>query len=347
MSDFVPHKGRPSPPGGRLAYRDDPVSIIFSPSDEPQLYFADGTRHRTSCLGCHDAPCMELPQADTSLHGSSLPDFPRDPSREVCPVDAMTWNPVAYRPIIDADKCIGCGLCAVSCPYGAISLSSDGTAIVQEQDPAITMPVAAGDQSHSRLPRHGSLGDPSMPFARGLPAVIAQLGDIRRSRMTRNMLIACGVHARTRRRGDTNVRMDGVLQFGSGAIGVFELEASSATLESPRALLEDIAVLHGRFHVPMDDIVPVSIVAELPNMRTEYYQVIDDVSSVLHIQCRTLTLGLLCLLMWRFRTLPDLRASDLFIKQPGTVVDLHRSLVALDADFPAEEPYAGAFRPAK
>lgn len=346
MSDFVPHKGRPSPLGGRLAYRDDPVSIIFSSSDEPQLYFADGTRHRTSCLGCHDAPCMELPEADSSPHGSSLPDFPKDPSREVCPVDAMTWNRVAYGPIIDADKCIGCGLCAVSCPYGAISLSSNGTAIVQEQDPAITMPVAASDKSHSRLPRHGSLGDPSLPFARDLPTIVARVGDIRRSRMTRNMLIACGVNARTRRRGDTNVRMDGVLQFASGAIGVFELEASTAALESPRALLEDIAVLHGRFRVPMDDIVPVSIVAELPNVRAEYYQVIDDILSVLNIHCRTLTLGLLCLLMWRFQTLPDLTTSEFFTTQ-ARPVDLHRSLVAVDPDFPPKEPYAGAFRPAK
>ena len=346
MSDFVPHKGRPSPPGGRLAYRDDPVSIIFSPSDDPQLCFADGTRHRTSCLGCHDAPCMELAEADSSPFGSSLLDFPRDPSREVCPVDAMTWNRVAYGPIIDADKCIGCGLCAVSCPYGAIALSSDGTAVVQEQDPAITMSVAAVDQWHSRLPRHGSLGDPGMPFARRLPAIMARLGDIPRSRMTRNMLVACGVSARTRRKGDTNVRMDGVLHFVSGTIGVFELEAGSAALESPRALLEDIAVLHGRFHVPMDDIVPVSIVAELPNVRAEYYQVIDDISSVLNIQCRTLTLGLLCLLMWRYRTLPDLKASDLFTTQ-ARPVDLHRSLVTVDPDFPAEEPYAGAFRPAK
>ena len=37
--------------------------------------------------------------------------------------------------------------------------------------------------------------------------------------------------------------MDGLLMFASGQIGVLEIETSSNVLESPRALLEDIAVL--------------------------------------------------------------------------------------------------------
>ena len=116
------------------------------------------------------------------------------------------------------------------------------------------------------------------------------MDDIRRSRMVRNVLLACGVGASMRRKGDTNVRMDGVLRFASGQIGVLEFEAT-ATLESPRALLEDIAVLHGRFNIPISDIVPVSVVTTLPNRRAEYYQVMDDISKVLDINCRTITFG--------------------------------------------------------
>lgn len=352
MSDVIPLRDRPSPPGGRLAYRNDPVSITFSPNSQPQLCFADGTQHPASCLGCQDAPCMELAEADASVGDRNLPHFPQDPSGEVCPVDAMTWNRVVYGPIIDADKCVGCGLCAVSCPYGAIALSQeDGVAVVRGHDSDITMPVPAAGRSRTphclSLPRLGALGDSGTPFARQLPAITAQLGDIQRSRMVRNMLIACGVNARTRRKGDTNIRMDGVLHFISGAIGVFELETGSTALESPRALLEDIAVLHGRFGVHKEEIVPVSIIAELPNVRAEYYQIIDDISCVLNIRCRTLTLGSLCLLMWRFGTLPDLKANDHLFTTQADAVDLHRALLTLDSNFPSDEPYPGAFRPAK
>ena len=347
MSDVVPHKGRPSPPGGRLGYRKAPDSISFTPNSEPQLRFADGTRYLTTCLGCQDAPCMEFAEVVIKPTSPNLADFPRDPSREVCPADAMTWNRVAYGPSIDADKCIGCGLCAVNCPYGAISLSPDGVAVVQQQDSDITVAGLTGNQPHTAVPKVGSLGDPIMPFPQQLPAITARLGDIRRSRMTRNMLLACGVGASTRRKGDTNVRMDGVVYFVSGIIGVVELETNAAaSLESPRALLEDIAVLHGRFNVPMEDIVPISIVAELPNVRAEYYEVIDNISSVLDIHCRTLTLGGLCLLMWRFGTLPDLKGNELFTTEVGAV-DLFNSLAKLDPDFPLEEPYPGAYRPAK
>lgn len=347
MSDVVPHKGRPSPPGGRLRYREKPHAITFTPTSQPELELIDGTRHQTTCLGCQDAPCMELTQTDIDSRSPMLTEFPRDPSRQVCPVEAMEWDRAAYGPTIDANKCIGCGLCAARCPYGAISLSPDGVALVHKHDPdAIASADGGRGRPHTPLSRQGALGGPHTQFVSQLPAITARLNDIQRSRLTRNILLACGVGASTRRKGDTNIRIDGVLYFYSGCIGVVELETSTAALDSPRALLEDIAVLHGRFNVPMDHIVPISILTELPNVRTEYYQVIDDISSVLDIRCRTLTLGVLCLLMWRFWTLPELKSSDLFTTKAGTV-DLLKSLRILDPDFPSEEPYPGAYWPAK
>ena len=345
MSDVVAHKGRPSPPGGRLGLRGKPQAITFMPAGQPHLELAHGRRHQPTCLGCQDAPCMELDKSDLSGKGANLEEFPQDPSREVCPVEAMAWDRITYGPNIDTDKCIGCGLCAVRCPYGAIGLS-DGVAIIQKSDPdAITVPVETQNPSHDVIPRRGALGGPEAPFVRQLPEIAAGLGDLQRSRMTRNMLLACGIRASTRRKGDTNVRMDAILYFSSGRIGVLELETSDAALESPRALLEDIAVLHGRFKVPKENIVPISIVAVLPNLRAEYYQVIDDISSVLQIRCRTLTLGAVCLLMWRFRAVPEF-VDEAFTTSVGSV-DLGPSLATLDSDFPRREPYPGAYRPAK
>jgi hypothetical protein len=43
--------------------------------------------------------------------------------------------------------------------------------------------------------------------------------------------------------------MDGVLGLSDGRLGVLEIELGNAVLDSPRFLLEDVAVLHGRYGI--------------------------------------------------------------------------------------------------
>ena len=345
MSDIVPHK-RALRRDGRLRRVHSRAEVIeYKPGEPPEIQFVDGSRGRGTCLGCHDAPCMEITKAQ-SRPDDRLGAFPTDPSRNVCPTDAIDWNNAAGRPSIDREGCIGCGLCAVRCPYGAITLSPDGVALIEGSDPdGITVPDTGASGPHLIIPRTGTLGSLAAPFARGMPNIVTTLTDTQGTLLARNMLTACGVTASMRRRGDTNIRMDGILRFASSQIGVVELETGAAVLESPRALLEDIAVLHSRFAVPIAEIIPVSLIGALPNVRGEYYRVIDDIAKVLDIQCRTLTLGVLCVLMWRFRMLDGI-AGDLFTTKTGAT-DFHSSLVQLVPDLPRPEPYPGAYRPSK
>ena len=260
------------------------------------------------------------------------------------PDDAIDWDEAGEVPTIDAENCIGCGLCAVRCPYGAISMRSDGVALVEGGDPdGITAIETGAIEPHVTIPRAGALGSLAEPFARKMPEIVTKLTDIQGTRLARNMLAACGVAASMRRKGDTNIRMDGLLRFASKQIGVVELETGAAVLESPRALLEDVAVLHSRFGVPMADIVPVSMMGALPNVRAEYYQVIDDIAKVLGIQCRTLTFGALCLVMWRFGKLGGLEG-DLFTTKTGAT-DLHSSLAQLIPDLPVDGAISGGISP--
>ena len=288
---------------------------------------------------------MELTEPQLSL-GGKLREFPGDPTRDVCPTDAIDWNEAGEIPAIDTEKCIGCGLCAVRCPYGAIWLSSDGVAVVESGDPdGITTEETRAVGPHVRTPRAGALASPNAPFARNFLKILTRLTDAQGKWLARNMLAACGVAASMRRKGDTNIRMDGLVRFVSKQIGVVELETGAAVLESPRALLEDIAVLHSRFGVPMEDIVPVSVIGAMPNQRAEYYQVIDDIANVLEIQCRTLTFGALCMVLWHFRKLDGLHG-ELFTTNTEST-DLHSSLAQLIPALPVAEPYQGAYRPPK
>ncbi|GAB6154628.1 hypothetical protein JCM17380_33780 [Desulfosporosinus burensis] len=44
---------------------------------------------------------------------------------EVCPADAFYTHDVTGALLIDSTKCIGCGLCAQECPFGAIFLHEE------------------------------------------------------------------------------------------------------------------------------------------------------------------------------------------------------------------------------
>lgn len=60
------------------------------------------------CRHCDDAPCVA-----------------------VCPTGALHRTPEAGLVLLDAEACIGCRLCLLVCPFGAIELSRSGRAVVK------------------------------------------------------------------------------------------------------------------------------------------------------------------------------------------------------------------------
>jgi ferredoxin len=345
MSDIVPHKRELRREGRLRRFIKEPQAIFYEGKSHPEIEFEDGSKGLATCLRCHDAPCIVISDSDSLLTGL-LNEFPGDPSRDVCPTNAIDWGEYGEMPEIDDDKCIGCGLCVSSCPYGAIRLTELGKAEVLSDDPdGITENQKKATEPHLEIPRKGMIAIPSAPFARDMPEIVGALNERQNMLLARNMLMACGVVASIRRKGDTNIRMDALLQFSSGQIGVVELETGVGVLDSPRALLEDIAVLHNRIGVPLSNIEPISVILALPNGRSEYFQVVDDIAKVLGIRCRTLTLGTLCILMWHFGRLENL-TDDLFTTATGAT-DLYPSLKRLLPKLPSDELYPGAYRPSK
>ncbi|OHD72884.1 MAG: hypothetical protein A2177_03225 [Spirochaetes bacterium RBG_13_68_11] len=84
------------------------------------------------CRHCEDAPCVA-----------------------VCPTQAMHKNGREFPVLVDAERCIGCHACIAVCPFGVISTSRMGKAVVkcdlcvrrlaQGQQPA----CAAGCPTHA------------------------------------------------------------------------------------------------------------------------------------------------------------------------------------------------------
>jgi ferredoxin len=279
---------------------------------------------------------LELPEPIRS--------FPGDPTLDVCPTEAITWDEQKQLVAVDSGLCIGCGLCVARCPYGALSLTGTGKAIVHTDDPRRLVqnePTLRDDYPHPH--KYGSIGHIVGPALAALPESMPKLGDTRAALLIRNAFNELGVPCKSRRRGDTNMRIDAVAAFPDAKIAVIEVELSNASVESPRALLEDVAIMHSRYGVPLLSIYPISLVPVLPAGRSDYYRVIDDIETILGLRCRTITVAALLILMWHFRKLKTL-STTLFRTTSGSV-DLSADVKQLAPDLSVDvEPHAGAFR---
>jgi carbon-monoxide dehydrogenase iron sulfur subunit len=73
------------------------------------------------CRHCEDAPCVMI-----------------------CPTEAMHRASQTGPVLIDQDRCIGCKLCMVVCPFGVISLARDGKGVIK-CDACIERTAAGGE----------------------------------------------------------------------------------------------------------------------------------------------------------------------------------------------------------
>ena len=58
----------------------------------------EGKNQVITCFQCDEAACVK-----------------------VCPVNALSRNESTGAIVVDADRCIGCGLCSIACPFGHVS----------------------------------------------------------------------------------------------------------------------------------------------------------------------------------------------------------------------------------
>jgi hypothetical protein len=142
--------------------------------------------------------------------------------------------------------------------------------------------------------------------------------------LARNLLIASGIGAAMRRRGDTNIRMDLVLGPPGAEQGTGEVELGEV-LDAPRNILDNVAVLVARYEISKDNIVPIIVSFAFPNLRSEYWQVIKDIKDVLNVKIGSITIGALIIIVWSRASIAIETGEELYI----------------DADSPSLRPKLG------
>lgn len=293
----------------KLPPRVTPIQMHWGVGGSPAVItFSDGKQSLGSCIRCSDFPCIEY-SAD-ELEIEVFKDFPADKNSNVCPTSAISWAQNNDSPTIDNEACIICGLCVGRCPVGAIYLDDKGAYVndkpnehfVIQQEPADPINTETTTELFQTVRVNGihlaENDDLLKKFREKFEIVAKKQGAQFPNHLARNLLIAVGVGAAMRRRGDVYLRMDLLLGPPGIQQGTGEVELGAEVLDAPRNILDSIAVLVARYELNKDDIVPLIVSLDLPNSRSEYWQFIKDVRDVLNVKINSITVGALIVTVW-------------------------------------------------
>jgi len=286
----------------------DILKIHYSPGKQP-VWVTINNEYVTSCIGCDFSRCMKYNSDELELRNESLKSFPTDTNNLVCQTNAIFFKNGDNTPTINEKSCIMCGICVSRCPIGAIYLGKN-TAIISKSNEYVVFEKnspSIKQKQHNQISKLLTVKKEGKMIVENDELISSIYDKIRNSiydsqfpnLFTRNLFIETENRCYVRRRGDVYFRIDGLLEF-LDCVGIAEIEFKNEVMGSPRSILDDIAVLSSRYDVKKEYIKSYIVSLEFPNMRTEYWRVINDISNVLNIKINSLTIGTLLLLVWNF-----------------------------------------------
>ena len=320
--------------GKALALGWKPVHLQFFPGERTIVHFSNSKSTYASCLRCPNTPCLKLAPNETIP--SNFDRFPADRNTHTCAALAITSN-INGVPVIDPERCIMCGVCASRCPVGAIRLEPGRGAFVDDEINAAFVEAKNETvdtnevllQRFTELNSEGSMIEESDEivddvFTRSNRAWNL-IGDRYPNMLARNLLIGAGLGAAVGRKGNNHMRMDIILSPPGITHGVSEVEfGQESVLNAPRDTLDSLAVLVSRYGWTLETTTALIVTDILPNRRSEYWHIIQDIANVLHIRIGTVTVLALMLIIWNRKRM-DLKKGHPFYVDRDT--DSYRTVV--------------------
>lgn len=262
----------------------------------------NGSKIMGVCCRCKDRSCASY--SDKELKSEKFSQFPKNPSKRVCPVNAIEFDSEGVASINDND-CIHCGLCVYRCPFAAIQFNpSKGECSINDEIKAYVVPCSISEQNSfigksDAIPCEISFAPITTTFAtsysQGIKVGGNSFSDISEI-VVRNTLLNLGCKCNVNAQGNQHTRTEFFAETGD-AIIIGESEITNTdTLSVNRRILDDMAVLISRYGYSKDSIIPLSVINGLPNKRTDYYEVIKDIKNILGVQINTVTYHILFML---------------------------------------------------
>ena len=299
-----------------------PVSLHFANSDRTTVHFSNNKTTFTTCLSCPDTPCATF--SNEEVTPSNFDRFPADRNLDVCAAGAITIVEGDGAPSIDSELCILCGACTSRCPIGAIRLVPGQGAIVENAPNEAFIDVSMPEPGHiiairnlfEPIPQEGTQLIESDIVVKEIFTKMAiawkRMGDRFPNMLARNLLIGAGIGASVGRKGNNHMRMDIILSPPGVEQGFAEVEfGQDAVLDAPRDTMDSLAVLISRYNWTQKSTFAIIVSDVLPNRRSEYWHIIQDISNVLGVRIGTVTIFALMLYNWN-RKVFDPRGGQIF-----------------------------------
>lgn len=255
-----------------------------------KVTLSEGQQMESPCLVCSEAFCM-----NSAVDQDVFEPLKISQSEALCPVDALEINEAKLN--IGKD-CISCGLCIVSCPLGALSFDENYNVCVSNSREELIETDKRVETSKYSIEYSTAFSVENETLLR---KVVSGINNSKSRISVVNSLVAKSLSKKNvptylTRQGDVNLRMDAISKVEE-TFYLIEIEVL-ANLDSPRDILDDVAVFCSRYKVEKSKVVGVIVLAELPNKRTEYWELISDIQKVIGLKIVTIPISALLVLLW-------------------------------------------------
>lgn len=306
-----------------------PVSVRYNQYKPAKLVFKDLSEQDSVCIHCNEFNCIK-----NNNEMDSFLDLKNSQNYEICPTDAIKMSSSGIIEV-DNEACIGCGLCVTSCPVGAIYLNQNHEAVINYDTDEIHFTSSPISFNNHNIKYENEV---IIESEEHLSHIIKRINDMDFKITTINSLVYTGLNKLNlptylTRVGDVNTRMDAVGLYKDKNI-VIEIELF-ANLDSPRDVLDDVAVFCSRNSIDKKNVSSAIILTEFPNKRTEFWELISDIKDVVDVDISVIPLTAILLFLWHRK---DIKLEDFLLgKEKTTTRDVINTTLGRDInlDFPS------------
>ena len=246
----------------------------------------------SKCLRCVDEPCTSFDlQSDGSFQHAI----------RLCPSDAIQFAQRSGGPVISS-ACVGCGLCALRCPVGAITVN------LSEMKPTVSAPELVGNKyipvtdPQEFMDRRTQFSDSfswsSESHAELIKTLSGRSAVLRQSNfypLVASLFTLMGSPVWRPVQGDTNNRVDLILIDEVDSIPVevkSQTEVSVINVKSIQQALENKVIMDSRKFLPTNQSSSTLVVGyNYPPTRSDVSELIDDIYKTFGIKIGLVSMG--------------------------------------------------------